>query len=142
LGALGFEGADPFPQKRLESTKGRLAKLRRITTVSNVQSRFEIIANETDDMDDNRMVRLFISELRDDIKNPVLVHKPKSYEETLNLAHIHEQQIQAEKGPVRLAFARSTPILPTPNSATLNQNPLFLFNALQCLAFLFEPHSS
>ncbi|KAH0685569.1 hypothetical protein KY290_017057 [Solanum tuberosum] len=93
-----------------------------MTTVSNVQSRFEIIANETDDMDDNRMVRLFISELRDDIKNPVLVHKPKSYEETLNLAHIHEQQIQAEKGPVRPTFAKTTPLLPTPNSTTLNQN--------------------
>lgn len=69
------------------------------------------------------MVRLFISGLREDIKNSVLVHKPKSYEETLDLAHIHERRIQAEKGPIRPAFAKTPPLLPTPNLAPLHQNP-------------------
>ncbi|XP_019237377.1 PREDICTED: uncharacterized protein LOC109217575 [Nicotiana attenuata] len=111
-----------FRQKRLESVEGRLAKLRQTTTVSEFQKRFETLANETGDMTDARMVRIFISGLPEDIKNSVLVHRPKTYEETLDLAHIHEHRIQAEKGPARPAFARTTSILPTPNLAPLNQN--------------------
>lgn len=88
-------------------------------------------------MDHNRMVRLFISWLREDIKNSFLVHRLKSYEEKLNLAHIHERRIQAENGPVRPAFSRSTPLLPTPNSDTLNQNP---FSSL--MPYIVSPSSS
>ncbi|XP_070026467.1 uncharacterized protein [Nicotiana sylvestris] len=106
-----------FCQKGLESAEGRLAKLRQTTTVSDFQSQFKTIANETDDMIDGRMVRLFISGLREDIKNSVLVHRPKTYEETLDLAHIHEKRIQAEKGPIRPAFTKTPPLLPTPNFA-------------------------
>lgn len=82
-----------FHKKRLKSVEGCLAKLRQTTTVADYQARFEAIANETDDMDDERMVRLFISGLREDIKHSVLVHNPKSYEETFNLAYIHERRI-------------------------------------------------
>lgn len=69
------------------------------------------------------MVRLFIFGLREDIKNSILVHKPKINEETLDLAHTHARRIQAEKGPVRPAFAKTPPLLPSPNFAPLNQNP-------------------
>ncbi|XP_019255164.1 PREDICTED: uncharacterized protein LOC109233755 [Nicotiana attenuata] len=49
--------------------------------------------------------------------------RPKTYEETLDLAHIHERRIQDEKGPARPGFARTTSLLPTPNLVPLNQNP-------------------
>lgn len=106
-----------FRQKGLESAEGRLAKLRQTTTVSDFQSQFENIANEIDDMTDGRMVRLFISGLREDIKNSVLFHKPKTYEETLDLAHIHKKRIPAEKWSIRPAFTKTPPLLPTPNFA-------------------------
>lgn len=86
-------------QKGLESAKGRLVKLRQTTTVSEFQKRFETLPNDKDDMIDALMVRIFIFGLREDIKNSVLVRRPKTYEETLDLAHIHERRIQAKKGP-------------------------------------------
>lgn len=62
------------------------------------------------------MVRLFVSGLREDIKNSVLSHEPKNYDDALKWAHIHEHRIQAEKGPNRLAFAkRGASLLPSPN---------------------------
>ncbi|KAH0730232.1 hypothetical protein KY289_001420 [Solanum tuberosum] len=62
------------------------------------------------------MVRLFVSGLREDIKNSVLSHEPKTYDDTLKWAHIHERRIQAEKGTNRPAFAnRGAPLLPSPN---------------------------
>lgn len=69
-----------FKPKGLESTEGRLAKLRQVTTVSELQGRFEAIANEIDDISDRLMLRLFISGLRDDIKNLVLSREPKTFE--------------------------------------------------------------
>lgn len=59
-------------EKGLESAEGRLVKLRQVTTVSELQGRFEAIANETDDVYDRLLMRLFISGLREDIKNSVL----------------------------------------------------------------------
>ncbi|KAH0642012.1 hypothetical protein KY289_032986 [Solanum tuberosum] len=46
---------------RLESAEGRLAKLRQTTTVSEFQGRFEAMANQTNDISEGLMVRLFIS---------------------------------------------------------------------------------
>lgn len=103
-----------------------MVKFRQITTLSEFQKRFETFANDIEYMGDARMVRIFISRLREDIKNFVLVHRPKTYEETLDLSHIHERRIQSEKGPARLAFARKTPLLPTtPNLPPLCQNPSY-----------------
>ncbi|XP_049358803.1 F-box protein CPR1-like [Solanum verrucosum] len=72
-----------FKQKGLESAEGRLSKLRQITTVSDLQGRFEAIANDTDDISDRSMLHLFISGLREDIKNSVLNHEPKTFDEAL-----------------------------------------------------------
>ena len=58
------------------SAEDPLAKLRQVTTISELQGRFESIANETDDISDGLMVRLFVSGLREDIKNSVLCHEP------------------------------------------------------------------
>lgn len=112
-----------FKQKGLESAEGRLAKLRQITTVSDLQGRFEAIANETDDISDRLMLRLFISGLREDIKNSVLSHEPKTFDEALKQAHIQERRIQAEKGPIRPALAnKGAPLLPNPNVSSSYQN--------------------
>lgn len=83
--------------------------------MSELQSRFEAIANETDDLSERLMMKLFISG-REDIKNSVLSHEPKTIKEALTQAHIHERRIQLEKGPARPAFAnKGTPLLPNPN---------------------------
>lgn len=39
-----------------------------------------------------------LSGLREDIKNSGLIHRPKTYEETLDLAHIHEGRIKLKNG--------------------------------------------
>nr|XP_009797113.1 PREDICTED: uncharacterized protein LOC104243599 [Nicotiana sylvestris] len=110
-----------FLPKGLESAEGRLAKLRQITTVSELQSRFEKIANETTDISDRLLVRLFVSGLRTDIKSSVLAHRPTTYEDAVHLAHIHEKRILAEKGPPRPAFAnRTPPLLPNPDTVPNN----------------------
>lgn len=70
------------------------------------------------------MLRLFISGLREDIKNSVLVHRPTTYEETLDLSHLHEKRNQAEKGITQPTFSKTPPLLPTPNSITLTLKPL------------------
>ncbi|OIS98942.1 hypothetical protein A4A49_60795, partial [Nicotiana attenuata] len=44
-----------FKQKGLESAEGWLAKLRQVTTVSELQGRFQSIANETDDISERHM---------------------------------------------------------------------------------------
>ncbi|OIT03531.1 hypothetical protein A4A49_57573, partial [Nicotiana attenuata] len=67
-----------FKQKGLESAEGRLAKLRQVTTVSELQGRFETIANETDEISEKLMIQLFIFGLREDIKHSVLTHEPKT----------------------------------------------------------------
>ncbi|WMV09979.1 hypothetical protein MTR67_003364 [Solanum verrucosum] len=46
-----------FKQTGLESAGGRLAKLRQVTTVSDLQGRFEAIVNETDDISNRLMLR-------------------------------------------------------------------------------------
>ncbi|KAH0653300.1 hypothetical protein KY289_030978 [Solanum tuberosum] len=110
-----------FQPKGLESVEGRLAKLHQMTTVSKFQGRFEAMANQTNDISEGLMVRLFISGLREDIKGSVLAHGPKSFEEALDLAHIHEKRIQAEKGQVRPALAnRIPPLLPNPSTKTFH----------------------
>lgn len=69
------------------------------------------------------MLHLFISGLREDIKNSVLSHEPKTFDEALNQAHIQERRIQAEKGPVRPALAnKGAPLLPNPNVSSSYQN--------------------
>ncbi|XP_019240631.1 PREDICTED: uncharacterized protein LOC109220626 [Nicotiana attenuata] len=110
-----------FLPKGLESAEGRLAKLRQITTVPELQSRFEKIANETSDISDRLLVCLFVSGLRTDIKSSILAHRPTTYEDVVHLAHIHEQRILAEKGPPRPAFAnRTPPLLPNPHTVPNN----------------------
>lgn len=107
-----------FQKRHLKSAEGRLAKIRQLTTVSEYQSRFEAIANETNDIKESLMVRLFCSGLKEDIKTSVLIHEPTTMDEALHMAHVHEKRIQLEKGPIKPAFAKTQPLLPTPNLAT------------------------
>ncbi|KAH0715241.1 hypothetical protein KY284_008146 [Solanum tuberosum] len=103
-------------QKVLNLLKAVWKKLRQVTRISKLQGRFEAIANETDDISDGLMVRLFVSGLREDIKNSVFSHEPKTYDDTLKWVYIHERRIKAEKGTNRVAFAnRGAPLLPSPN---------------------------
>ncbi|WMV28188.1 hypothetical protein MTR67_021573 [Solanum verrucosum] len=75
-----------FKPKGLESAEGVLAKLRQVTTISELHSRFDAIVNETNDILDGLM------------------------------AHIHECRIQAEKGTNQPTFAnKGAPLLPSPN---------------------------
>ncbi|KAF3626820.1 hypothetical protein FXO37_30196 [Capsicum annuum] len=104
----------------LEDPEGRLAKLYQTSTVFDYQARFEAIANETEDMPDTLMVKLFISGLRLDIKTNVLVHKPGTLDEAISLAHTHEQRLNLEKGPMQPACARTQPLLPNPQSRSLS----------------------
>ncbi|KAH0696160.1 hypothetical protein KY285_012996 [Solanum tuberosum] len=108
-----------FRKKELEDPEGRLAKLRQSSTVADYQSRFEAMANETEDISDSLMMKLFLSGLRLDIKTAVLVHKPKTFDDAISLAQIHEQRLNIEKGPMQPAFARSQPLLPTPQSRSM-----------------------
>ncbi|KAH0775542.1 hypothetical protein KY290_006953 [Solanum tuberosum] len=66
-----------FRKKELEDPEGQLAKLRQSSTVADYQSRFEAMANETEDISDPLMMKLFLSGLRLDIKTVVVVISPK-----------------------------------------------------------------
>lgn len=90
-----------FKHKGLESAEGRFSKLQKITTISDLQRRFEAIAKMRLTIFCYRlMIRLSISGLREHIKNSILSHDPKTFDEALKKAHIQERRIQAEKGPI------------------------------------------
>lgn len=96
-----------------------MAKLRQFSTVADYQARFEAIANETEDVSESLMLKLFVSRLRSDIKTSVLVHRPKTLDEAISLAQTHEQRLQIERGPMQPAFSRTQPLLPTPPSKVI-----------------------
>ncbi|KAM3236825.1 hypothetical protein P3L10_011854 [Capsicum annuum] len=106
-------------ERKLEDPEGQLEKLRQTSTVTDYQAKFEAIANETEDIPDTLMVKLFVSGLRLDIKTNVLVHKPSTLDEAISLAHTHEQRLNLEKGLMQPAFARTQPLLPNPQSRSL-----------------------
>ncbi|KAF3668248.1 hypothetical protein FXO38_08178 [Capsicum annuum] len=108
-----------FRKRELEDPEGRLAKLRQTSTVADYQARFEAFANETADIPDTLMVKLFVSGLCLDIKTNVLVHKPSTLDEAISLAHTHEQHLNLEKGPMQPSFARTQPLLPNLQSRSL-----------------------
>ncbi|XP_047258257.1 uncharacterized protein LOC124890465, partial [Capsicum annuum] len=108
-----------FRKRELEDPEGRLAKLCQTSTIADYQARFEAVANETGDIPDTLMVKLFVSGLRLDIKTNVLVHKPSTLDEAISLAHTHEQRLNLEKGAMQPAFARTQPLLPNPQSRSL-----------------------
>ncbi|PHU23907.1 40S ribosomal protein S12 [Capsicum chinense] len=102
-----------FRKRELEDPEGRLAKLRQTSTVADYQARFEAFVNETADIPDTLMVKLFVSGLCLDIKTNVLVHKPSTLDEAISLAHTHEQHLNLEKGPMQPSFARPNLYYPT-----------------------------
>ncbi|XP_070037045.1 uncharacterized protein [Nicotiana tomentosiformis] len=104
---------------QLEEPEGRLAKLRQFSTVADYQARFEAIANETEDVSESLMLKLFVSGLRSDIKTSVLVHKPKTLDGAISLAQAHEQRLQIERGPMQPAFSITQPLLPTLSSKVI-----------------------
>lgn len=112
-----------FHKRTLLPAEGRLSKLRQTSIVSDFQTQFESIANETTDVPDSWLVPLFTSGLRADIQTVVLVHKPKTLDEAFELAHTHEQRLLLERnGSFKPAFTNSPPLLPNPSPYPHNVN--------------------
>ncbi|OIT05109.1 hypothetical protein A4A49_37759 [Nicotiana attenuata] len=79
------------------------------------QRRCESLLNETMSLPEEYLVECFLSSLQPDILASVKAHKPTHLDQVIDLAHIHEQQLIAEKDPARPAFIRTQPLLPTPS---------------------------
>nr|XP_009762266.1 PREDICTED: uncharacterized protein LOC104214313 [Nicotiana sylvestris] len=112
-----------FRKWHVQSPVGRLSKLRQTSTVAEFQSRFEALLNETNSLPEWYLVEVFLSGLRFDILSSVTIHQPTTLDQAITLAHMHEQRILSEKGPIRPAFACAQPILPNPSSPTLPAAP-------------------
>jgi len=105
-----------FCPRHVLSPEGRLSKMVQTSTVADFRRRFEAVLNETMTLPEEFLVECFLSGLRPDILTAVTAHEPTRLDQLINLAHIQEQRIIAEKGPPRPAFARTQPLLPTPTS--------------------------
>lgn len=94
-----------FKKRMVLGPAGRLSKLLQTSTVGEFQSRFEALSTEIVSLPEEFMVECFLSGLHPDIQSAVVAHEPTILERTISLAHIQEQRIAYEKGPVT----------PTPN---------------------------
>ncbi|KAF5778414.1 putative nucleotidyltransferase, Ribonuclease H [Helianthus annuus] len=104
-----------FCQKTLERPEGLLAKLQQTSTVEDYRHRFEEISNRTTvTLPPEFLISCFISGLRLDIKQSVLIHKPNTLEEAMEKAQLHENRINMERGVGRVSLGSGKPILPTP----------------------------
>lgn len=96
-----------FCKQNLEGPKGRLAKLRQQSIVAEYQARFEAISNEIGDISESWLAYFFVSGLRLEIKTAVLIYKPTTMSDVVELAHLHEQHIELEKALARTALSRT-----------------------------------
>ncbi|KAM0057208.1 putative nucleotidyltransferase, Ribonuclease H [Helianthus debilis subsp. tardiflorus] len=104
-----------FGQKTLEQPEGLLAKLQQTSTVEEYRNRFEEISNRTTvALPPEFLISCYISGLRMDIKQSVLIHKPNTLEEAMEKAQLHENRIHMERGAGRVSLGSGKPILPTP----------------------------
>ncbi|KAD7117887.1 hypothetical protein E3N88_05155 [Mikania micrantha] len=117
-----------FREKSLEQPEGLLAKLQQTSTVEKNRQRFEEISNRTTvPLPPEFLISCYISGLRLDIKQSVLIHKPTTLEEAMEKSQLHENRINMERGLGRLSLGSGKPILPTPklpstNTSTVSPN--------------------
>ncbi|KAD4586659.1 hypothetical protein E3N88_24260 [Mikania micrantha] len=117
-----------FREKSLEQPEGLLAKLQQTSTVEEYRQRFEEISNRTTvPLPPEFLISCYISGLRLDIKQSVLIHKPTTLEEAMEKSQLHENRINMERGLGRLSLGSGKPILPTPklpstNASTVSPN--------------------
>ncbi|KAM0019501.1 putative nucleotidyltransferase, Ribonuclease H [Helianthus debilis subsp. tardiflorus] len=109
-----------FRSKELESPEGILAKLSQTSTVADFRHRFEEISNRSMILPPDFLVSCFISGLRADIKQSVIIHQPGSLAAAMDLAQMHENRINLEKGMGRVYLGNSKPILATPKTPPLS----------------------
>ncbi|KAD4586071.1 hypothetical protein E3N88_23672 [Mikania micrantha] len=108
----------------LEEPEGLLAKLVQTTTVADYRSQFEAISNRTIPLPVEFLISCWISGLRSDIKQSVICHQPKTLEDAMDKAQLHEHRIQFERGLGRVTLGSSKPILPTPKQPPLDAKSL------------------
>ncbi|KAD5803510.1 hypothetical protein E3N88_14870 [Mikania micrantha] len=120
--------AKRFRSHDLEEPEGQLAKLLQTSSVADYRNRFEEISNRSMSLPPLFLIRCFISGLRQDLKQSVLIHKPKTLDEAMDLAQLHETRVQFEKGMGRVSFGSTKPLLPTPATPPLS-SPTPLVNA-------------
>ncbi|KAJ0430223.1 putative nucleotidyltransferase, Ribonuclease H [Helianthus annuus] len=113
-----------FKSRDLESPEGQLAKLQQSSTVDDYRHRFEEISNRSMVLPAPFLVSCFISGLRADIKQSVLIHRPATLEDAMDLAQLHERRISLEKGVGRPYLGSGKGILPTPKTGILDPPPL------------------
>ncbi|KAL4284928.1 hypothetical protein GQ457_16G014540 [Hibiscus cannabinus] len=109
-----------FCSRDLEEPEGLLAKLYQTTSVAAYRAQFETITNRTMYLPPPFLVRYFVSGLRGDIKQSVLIHKPATLDDAMDLAQLHEQRILLEKGVGHVSLGGGKPLLPTPKAVGSN----------------------
>ncbi|KAL4308599.1 hypothetical protein GQ457_01G021920 [Hibiscus cannabinus] len=102
-----------FRSRDLEEPEGLLAKLYETTLVATYRAQFETITNRTMYLPPPFLVRCFVFGLRGDIKQLVLIHKPATLDDAMDLAQLHEQRIMLEKGVGHVSLGGGKPLLPT-----------------------------
>ena len=105
-----------FRIKDMEASKGKLVKLQHTTTISKYQKRFEAVTNETMYLPPLFMVHCFISGLRSNIKNAVLVSRPTELDEAISLALLHEHRIALVKEEFQPTLSKAPGLLPAPKT--------------------------
>ncbi|KAF5775135.1 putative nucleotidyltransferase, Ribonuclease H [Helianthus annuus] len=113
-----------FRTPELEDPEGQLAKLHQTSTVADYRNRFEEISNRTVLLPRTFLVSCFISGLRGDIKQSVVVHNPQTLDDAAELAQKHEQRILLEKGLGRVSLGSSKGLLPTPKTPPTVGSPV------------------
>ncbi|KAD2269221.1 hypothetical protein E3N88_41524 [Mikania micrantha] len=87
-----------FKARDLEEPEGILAKLQQTSTVEEYRTRFEEVSTRTIELPAAFMVSCFVSGLRSDIKQSVVIHQPTTVDEAMKYAQLHETRLQLEKG--------------------------------------------
>ncbi|KAD6453982.1 hypothetical protein E3N88_08688 [Mikania micrantha] len=112
-----------FKAKDLESPEGIIAKLSQTSTVAEYRHRFEEVSNRSILLPPPFLISCFISGLRSDIKQSVIIHRPVTLADAMETAQLHENRINLEKGLGRITLGNTKPILPTPKTGPLSLTP-------------------
>ncbi|KAD4888370.1 hypothetical protein E3N88_20443 [Mikania micrantha] len=86
-----------FRVRDLEEPEGILAKLQQTSTVADYRHRFEELSTRTMALPPTFLVSCFVSGLRADIKQSMVIHQPTTVDEAMKYAQLHETRFQLEK---------------------------------------------
>ncbi|OMP00125.1 Retrotransposon gag protein [Corchorus olitorius] len=97
-------------------TKPQMAlfKLRQTSTVAQYQKNFEILANRVQGLTDEHLMNLFVSGLKPAIQQEVVMFKPTTHYQALELAFMAEAKISESIGP---SYRVTLPSSPRPSLA-------------------------